>query len=48
MLNQCIRLSIFPSNMKNAELSPLYKKEDQPNKVNYRPVKSFDGNFENI
>ena len=38
MLNQCIRLSIFPSNMKNAELSPLYKKEDQLNKVNYRPV----------
>ena len=24
--------------MKNAELSPLYKKEDQLNKVNYRPV----------
>ena len=24
--------------MKNAELSPLYKREDQLNKVNYRPV----------
>ena len=24
--------------MKNAELNPLYKREDQLNKVNYRPV----------
>ena len=38
MLNQCITRSVFPSNMKNAELSPLYKREDQLNKVNYRPV----------
>ena len=27
MLNQCITRSVFPSNMKNAELSPLYKKK---------------------
>ena len=38
ILNQCITRSVFPSNMKNAELSPLYKREDQLNKVNYRPV----------
>ena len=38
MLNECITRSVFPSNMKNAELSPLYKREDQLNKVNYRPV----------
>ena len=35
---QCITRSVFPGNMKNAELSPLYKGEDQLNKVNNRPV----------
>ena len=38
MLNQCITCSVFPSNMKNGELSSLYKREDQLNKINYRPV----------
>ena len=38
MPNQCITRSVLPSNLKNAELSLLYKREDQLNKVNYRLV----------
>ena len=30
--------SAFPYNMKNAELSPVYKRHDNLDKVNYRPV----------
>ena len=41
MLYQCIRHSVFPSNMKNAELRSRHKKENQRNKVIYRPVGFF-------
>ena len=28
LVNQCFRTSAFPYNMKNAELSPVYKRHD--------------------
>ena len=38
LINECLRTSAFPHNMKNAELSPVYKKHDNLDKVNYRHV----------
>ena len=36
--NRCIDDGTFPSNLKNADVTPLYKKTDRLLKVNYRPV----------
>ena len=36
-------LSTFPGQLKCAELSPLYKKEDNLNKKNFRPVRILTG-----
>ena len=36
--NRCIEEGTFPSNLKNADVTPLYKKTDRVFKVNYRPV----------
>lgn len=38
LLNRCIGKNVFPSIMKNAEVSPVYKKLDNMRKNNYRPV----------
>ena len=38
LINNCIRCEIFPNNMKCAELNPVFKKDDNLNKENYRPV----------
>jgi hypothetical protein len=38
IINRCIRNSIFPDDMKYANISPLYKKKDLLLKNNYRPV----------
>ena len=38
LVNECLRSSAFPYNMKNAELSPIYKRHGNLDKVNYRPV----------
>ena len=36
--NQNIRNSTFPNELKNADISPVYKKKDRHDKSNYRPV----------
>ena len=38
LVNECLRTSAFPYNMKNTGLSPVYKRLDNIDKVNYRPV----------
>ena len=37
-INQCISKSIFPSDLKLADVTPVYKKELKNAKDNYRPV----------
>ena len=36
--NQNIKNSAFPNELKNADISPVFKKEDRHDKSNYRPV----------
>ena len=36
--NQNIKNSTFPNELKNADISPVYKKKDRHDKSNYRPV----------
>ena len=38
LINKCMALNNFPAIMKCAEVSPIYKKEDNLIKGNYRPV----------
>jgi hypothetical protein len=38
LINQCILENTFPSEMKKANITPLYKKKDKLNKDNYRSV----------
>ena len=38
LINMSIRTNIFPDQLKKAEVSPLFKKDDNMNKVNFRPV----------
>ena len=38
LVNECLKTSAFPCNMKNAELSLVYKRHDNLDKINYRPV----------
>ena len=37
-MNLCTEKGIFPSNLKNADITPLFKKLDRLHKSNYRPV----------
>ena len=37
-INRCIIDSIFPINLKNADITPVFKSEDRLLKTNYRPV----------
>ena len=37
-INQCISKSIFPSDLKLADVTPVYKKRSKNSKDNYRPV----------
>ena len=43
LVNNSISMSTFPDQLKCAELSPLYKKEDNLNKNNFRPVSILTG-----
>ena len=36
--NECIKIGNFPQNLKLADVSPIYKKNDKQCKENYRPV----------
>ena len=38
LVNKCIEQSIFPSSLKKAEITPIFKKGDCLQKENYRPV----------
>lgn len=38
LVNRCINECIFPANAKKAEVIPIYKKKDNLDKANYRPV----------
>ena len=38
LINTCISRNVFPENMKCAEVSPIFKKDDNLKKKNYRPV----------
>ena len=37
-LNQSIDYGTFPNNLKDADVTPVHKKEDRTDKTNYRPV----------
>ena len=37
-INSCLTQGIFPANMKQAEVIPLYKKKSRDDPTNYRPV----------
>ena len=36
--NNCIASSVFPSNLKNAEINPVHNKDSENTKSNFRPV----------
>ena len=38
LVNLCFRTAIFADNLKNAELGPIHKKDDNLNKTNFPPV----------
>ena len=38
LFNQCVNQSMFPTDMKPAEISPIFKKNDNLDKENYRSV----------
>ena len=37
-INRCIHNGNFPNNLKNADITPTFKKGDRLSKCNYRPV----------
>ena len=37
-INRCIDEGKFPSNLKNSDVTPVYKKDDRLQKQNYRPI----------
>ena len=37
-INRCINLGTFPQNLKNADITPIFKKIDRVIKENYRPI----------
>ena len=38
LFNQALTTGEFPSNLKNADVTPVFKKNNPPNKEDYRPV----------
>ena len=38
LFNGFIEASSFPDSMKNADVTPIFKKDDYMNKGNYRPI----------
>ena len=44
-INQCISKSIFPSDLKLADVTPVYKKKSKNSKDNYRPVSILSNIF---
>ena len=38
IVNNCLKDSLFPNELKLADVSPVFKKDDDLNKENYRPV----------
>ena len=38
LYNMSVNCNVYPSNLKHAEISPLFKKEDKLDKTKYRPV----------
>ena len=38
IINNCLRDGLFPNELKLADVSPVFKKDDDLNKENYRPV----------
>ena len=46
-MNDCLRNNIFPDVLKNAEITPCFKKGDKGEKGNYRPV-SILSNFSKV
>ena len=38
VFNSCIKQCVFPDIMKCGEVSPVYKKNDNIEKINYRPA----------
>ena len=43
VINNSLSQCIFPDNMKCAEVSPIFKKNDKMNKTNFRPVSILTG-----
>ena len=43
LINMSIKTNTFPDNLKKAEVSPLFKKDDSMNKINFRPVSILTG-----
>ena len=37
-INNCINNGVFPNELKRADITPCFKKEDPTNKENYRPI----------
>ena len=48
IFNKCVCTNVFPSYMKLAEISPIYKKDDNFRKENYRSVKPACHDFKGI
>ena len=38
LFNTSVKDNLFPSDLKYANVSPLFKKDDNTNKENYRPI----------
>ena len=43
LINDCMHVNQFPESLKCAEVSPLFKKDDNLKKENYRPVSVLTG-----
>ena len=37
-INNCLKKGVFPDDLKLADITPIFKKEDSLNKENYQPV----------
>ena len=40
-INECIKQNKFPNELKTADITPTFKKEDPLDKTNYRPTTFF-------
>ena len=43
IINDCIRISVYPDSFKRAEVRPIFKKNDAMNIQNFRPVSVLSG-----